>query len=57
MIILKILLAIILPPLGVFVQEGLNSNFWISVLLTLLGYVPGIVFALYILLAKRGSLA
>ncbi len=52
MIILKILLAIILPPLGVFVQEGLNGNFWISVVLTLLGYIPGIIFALYILLAK-----
>ncbi len=55
MIILKILLAILLPPLGVFVQEGLNKNFWISVILTLLGYVPGIVFALYILLAKGSA--
>lgn len=49
---LKIILAILLPPLGVFVQEGLNLNFWISVLLTLLGYIPGIIFALFILLRK-----
>lgn len=55
MIILKIILAILLPPLGVFVQEGLNQNFWISVILTLLGYLPGILFALYILLAKGSA--
>ena len=55
MTIVKIILAILLPPLGVFVQEGLNSNFWISVILTLLGYIPGIVFALYILLAKGSA--
>lgn len=53
MIILKILLAIFLPPLGIFVQEGLNSNFWINVVLTLFGYLPDIIFALYILLAKE----
>lgn len=52
---LKVILAIILPPLGVAMQEGLNANFWISVVLTLLGYVPGIIFALYILLAKGGG--
>lgn len=49
---LKIILAILLPPLGVLVQEGLNANFWISVLLTILGYIPGIIFALYIILKK-----
>jgi len=55
--IFKILLSILLPPLGVFLQEGLNSNFWISVVLTILGYIPGIVFALYILLSGNKALA
>lgn len=54
---LKVILAILLPPLGVFVQEGLNANFWISVVLTLLGYIPGIIWALYILLAGGGTRA
>mgnify|MGYP001042039532 FL=1 len=55
--ILKILLSILLPPLGVFLQEGLNANFWISVVLTILGYIPGMVFALYILLSGNRALA
>ncbi|AHM05114.1 Stress induced hydrophobic peptide [Roseibacterium elongatum DSM 19469] len=50
--ILRIILAVILPPLGVFMQEGLGKHFWINVLLTLLGYIPGIVHAVYII-ARR----
>ncbi len=30
--ILRIVLAIILPPLGVFLQVGLTKHFWINVL-------------------------
>jgi uncharacterized membrane protein YqaE (UPF0057 family) len=33
---------------------GLGTQFWINVLLTLLGYVPGIVHALWIIIS-RGS--
>lgn len=51
---LKVILAILLPPLGVLLQEGLNANFWISVVLTLLGFIPGIIWALYVLLAGGG---
>jgi uncharacterized membrane protein YqaE (UPF0057 family) len=47
--ILRIVLAVILPPLGVFLQEGLGKHFWINVLLTILGYIPGIVHAIYII--------
>ena len=37
--------AILLPPLSVFLQEGLSRNFWIDVGLTCLGFVPGIILA------------
>lgn len=50
---LRILLAILLPPLGVFLQVGIGSPFWINVILTLLGYVPGIVHAVWVV-ATRG---
>ncbi len=49
---IKIIIAIILPPLGVFLEVGLTKHFWINILLTILGYVPGIVHAVYII-AKR----
>ncbi len=50
--ILRIIVAIILPPLGVFLQVGFGGQFWLNILLTLLGYIPGIVHALYIILSR-----
>ncbi|MDF3076078.1 MAG: hypothetical protein K0S54_3745 [Alphaproteobacteria bacterium] len=49
---LRILLAILLPPLGVFLQVGLGGHFWLNLLLTLLGYVPGIIHAVWVILRK-----
>ncbi|KAI1133467.1 hypothetical protein F5Y10DRAFT_260348 [Nemania abortiva] len=42
----KIILAIILPPLGVFLERGCGADFLINILLTILGYFPGIIHAL-----------
>ncbi|SEM83650.1 Uncharacterized membrane protein YqaE, homolog of Blt101, UPF0057 family [Palleronia salina] len=50
--IIRIIIAIILPPLGVFLQEGLGKHFWINILLTILGYIPGIVHALWIIIKR-----
>jgi len=44
-----VIAAILLPPLGVFLRRGLGPEFWIDVLLTLLGWIPGILFALVVL--------
>jgi len=46
--IIRILAAIVVPPLGVFLARGITTAFWISCLLTLLGWVPGVLFALYV---------
>ncbi|KAI0647183.1 UPF0057-domain-containing protein [Trametes meyenii] len=46
----QILFAILLPPLGVFLERGCNADFLINILLTILGYIPGIIHALYIIL-------
>ncbi len=50
--ILRIIIAILLPPLGVFLQVGIGGHFWLNILLTLLGYIPGIVHALYVILSR-----
>lgn len=47
--VIRILLAIFLPPAGVFLQVGLGLHFWINILLTMLGYLPGIIHAIYII--------
>jgi uncharacterized membrane protein YqaE (UPF0057 family) len=50
--IVRIIIAIFLPPLGVFLQVGLGGHFWLNILLTLLGYVPGLVHAIWIIAKK-----
>ncbi|WP_110650773.1 YqaE/Pmp3 family membrane protein [Salinicola peritrichatus] len=50
--IIRIIFAIILPPVGVFLQVGLGLQFWINILLTLLGYIPGIIHAIWIIATR-----
>ncbi len=51
---LLVIVAILLPPLAVFLHDGeINSHFWIDLLLTLLFYVPGLIYALVIILRKE----
>lgn len=50
--IIRIIIAIILPPLGVFLQVGLGMHFWLNIVLTILGYFPGLIHAIYIIAKK-----
>lgn len=51
--VIKIILAILLPPVGVFLQVGIGKHFWINIILTLLGYIPGIVHAVWVIAKKK----
>ena len=46
--VLRIIIAILLPPLGVFLQVGIGKQIWINLLPTILGYVPGIIHAVWV---------
>ncbi|WP_411847135.1 YqaE/Pmp3 family membrane protein [Roseibacillus persicicus] len=50
--VIRIILAIVLPPLGVFFQVGLGLHFWLNIVLTIAGYIPGIIHALWVILKK-----
>lgn len=50
--IVKIIFAVILPPLGVFLEVGIGKHFWINIILTLLGFIPGIIHAVYIIATR-----
>ena len=50
----RIILSVIIPPVGVFLQVGPTLHFWLNIVLTLLGYVPGLVHAIWII-ATRGD--
>ena len=49
---IRILCAIFLPPLGVFLQVGIGVDFWINLVLTFFGYIPGIVHAIWVIARK-----
>lgn len=46
---IRIILAVVFPPLGVFLQTGLSKAFFVNILLTMLGFIPGIVHAIWII--------
>lgn len=51
---LLVILAILLPPLAVYLHEGvINNRFWISLLLTLLFWLPGVIYALVVILGDE----
>jgi uncharacterized membrane protein YqaE (UPF0057 family) len=47
--VIRIILAFFLPPLGVLLQVGLGLHFWLNIVLTLLGWIPGIIHAIYVI--------
>nr|XP_009410191.2 PREDICTED: hydrophobic protein OSR8-like [Musa acuminata subsp. malaccensis] len=52
--VLEILCAILLPPLGVCFRHGCCSlEFFICLVLTILGYIPGVIYALYVILCVQ----
>lgn len=51
--IVKILLAIFLPPVAAFLQVKVTAHFWINIVLTVLGGIPGIVHALWLVLTDK----
>lgn len=53
MTVLKIILALLLPPVAAFLQVGLGVHFWLNLLLTLLGWLPGAVHAIWLIAAEK----
>lgn len=50
--ILRIILSVIIPPVGVFLQVGIGLQFWLNILLTLFGYFPGLIHAIWVILRR-----
>ena len=50
-LLLLVIIAILLPPLAVYLfEDAITDNFWIDLILTLLFWLPGIIYALIIIL-------
>ncbi len=51
--VIRIILALILPPVAAFLTVGIGLQFWLNLLLTLFFFVPGMIHALW-LVVRRG---
>ncbi len=50
----RIIASVIIPPLGVFMHTGLSIHLLISIILTILGYFPGLVHAIWVIARVPG---
>ena len=51
--ILQFIVSLFIPPVAVYMKyQKIDNNFWINVVLTLLGGIPGLLHAWYLIFAK-----
>ncbi|MDD9892159.1 MAG: YqaE/Pmp3 family membrane protein [Gammaproteobacteria bacterium] len=50
---LRIIIAILLPPVAAYLQVGVSLHLFINIVLTLFGYLPGIAHALWLIITKQ----
>lgn len=49
---LRLVLSILIPPVGVFLTVGIGLHFWLNIVLTIFGYFPGLIHAVWIIARK-----
>jgi uncharacterized membrane protein YqaE (UPF0057 family) len=54
--VLEIILAITFPPIAVLMRWGFGKKFFINILLTMLGYFPGMIHALGLVAKPKSEL-
>lgn len=49
--VLQVIAALFIPPLAVYMKNGkIDNAFWINIVLWILGWFPGVLHALYVVL-------
>lgn len=48
MSLLTIILSILLPPVAVLMNRGFGGTFLLNILLTIIGWIPGVIHALIV---------
>ncbi|MGQ9870835.1 YqaE/Pmp3 family membrane protein [Leptodesmis sp.] len=54
---MRLILGIVLPPLGVFLTFGIGPTLIINILLTLVGWVPGSIHAVWAIAKHEEQMA
>jgi uncharacterized membrane protein YqaE (UPF0057 family) len=53
--IVRIILALLLPPVAAFLTVGIGLHFWINILLSLFFYVPGMIHAIWLVVRNASN--
>ncbi|MFC3092957.1 YqaE/Pmp3 family membrane protein [Alteromonas sediminis] len=51
--IVNLILAILLPPLGALLQVGFSKHFFINIILCILGWLPGVIHAVWLVATNK----
>lgn len=51
-----IIIAVLLPPLAVFLRHGIMPVFWLNLILTLIFFIPGMIHAIWIVTKDNSAL-
>ncbi|CAG2120528.1 unnamed protein product, partial [Medioppia subpectinata] len=52
---IKVVFAVILPPVAVLLDRGCNLDFVLNLILTCIAWFPGIIHALFVICRKKGE--
>jgi|SaaInlV_120m_DNA_1039710.scaffolds.fasta_scaffold34884_2 uncharacterized membrane protein YqaE (UPF0057 family) len=50
--VIRIIISLFIPPLGAFLKVGIAGHFWLNILLTILGFIPGVIHAIWLNVRK-----
>lgn len=53
--VIRIILAILIPPVAAFLTVGLGLHFWLNILLSIFFWVPGIIHALWLVVKNAAN--
>lgn len=46
--VIRIILALFLPPIAAFLTVGIGLHFWLNILLTIFFFLPGVIHAIWL---------
>jgi uncharacterized membrane protein YqaE (UPF0057 family) len=49
---IKIIIAVFLPPIAVLLEVGLGKHFWINLVLVFFFFIPAVIHAIYIVATR-----
>ncbi|MBL6598749.1 MAG: YqaE/Pmp3 family membrane protein [Alphaproteobacteria bacterium] len=53
--VIRIILALLIPPVAAFLTVGIGLHFWLNILLSIFFWVPGMIHAIWLVVKNAGD--